>query len=203
VTLRLYLRDAQGTVLTEFATMQGDTLADGQGLANSLATIAPDDIRRALGGFRSEQPAGEVDRRAPITRRYGPMAVSVNAATTPVILAVGMYAGGPDVASQLIEAIETKRNQQLLAAADLQGLIAGLKMEQENRDILRRVLTADPILYEVTAVLYRRGQESGVPEAMYRGVTLVARGAAARDRSASGGMTRLSSIMDWKRVYDR
>ena len=152
----------------------------------------------------SEQKIRTAGRYTPVTltRRYGSPAVSVNSSPDLVLAAVANFAGGGDVVSQLIEAVNAAKVEKPIGATELADIIAKIQTEPEIRAILQRLLTAQPTFWQLEARLYRTDQLS-TPAAIYSGYSLISgRGNASRDR-AGAGLTRLSVILDWKRVAER
>ncbi len=205
VLLKLYVFDAQGSVLTEFGMLQGDSITDAQGVAMAYSGISVDELKKASKSIaENEEKIRTAGRYTPVTltRRYGSPAVSVNSSPDPVLAAVANFAGGGDLVAQLLEAVNTARAEKPLGATELADIIAKIQTEPEIRAILQRLLTAQPTFWQIEARLYRTDQLS-TPAAVYSGYSLISgRGNTSRDR-AGAGMTRLSVILDWKRVVER
>lgn len=205
VLLKLYVFDAQGSVLTEFGMLQGDSITDAQGVAMAYSGISVDELKKASKTIaENEEKIRTAGRYTPVTltRRYGSPAVSVSSSPDPVLAAVANFAGGGDVVSQLLEAVHTARAEKPIGATELADIIAKIQTEPEIRAILQRLLTAQPTFWQIEARLYRTDQLS-TPAAVYSGYSLLSgRGNTSRDR-AGAGMTRLSVILDWKRVAER
>lgn len=206
VILKLYVFDAQGSVLTDFAMLQGDSITDAQGVAMAYSGISVEELQKASKALaETEQKVRTAGRYTPVslTRRYGSPAVSANSAPDPVLAAVANFASGPELVQQLIDAVNVARADKPLAANDLADLIAKLQTEPEIRAILQRLLTAQPTFWQLEARLFRVG-DLEAPAAVYSGYSLISgRGNNSRDRTTGGGMTRLSVILDWKRVAER
>ncbi len=205
VILKLYVFDAQGSVLIDFGTLQGDSITDAQGVAMAYSGISAQELQKASKAIaETELKIRTAGRYTPVTltRRYGSPAISVNSAPDPVLAAVANFAGGGDLVAELIESVNAARSAAPMGATELADLIAKIQTEPEIRAILQRLLTAQPSFWQVEARLYRTNQLSE-PAAVYSGYSLISgRGNTSRDRTG-GGMTRLSVILDWKRVAER
>lgn len=204
VILKLYVFDAQGSVLTDFGMLQGDSITDAQGVAMAYSGISVEELQKASKAIAETEKVHAAGRYTPVTltRRYGSPAVSVNSAPDPVLAAVANFAGGGDLVAELLESVNAARSAAPLGATELADLIAKIQTEPEIRAVLQRLLTAQPTFWQIEARLYRTDQLSE-PAAVYSGYSLISgRGNASRDRTG-GGMTRLSVILDWKRVAER
>lgn len=194
VTLRLYVFDGQGSILTEILGLSGEARVDAANLISELSQLPPD-LRAALPDFQR-------GRLTELTRRFGPLQISVNTAPEPVLHAAVRYAFGGSNSADAVKAIVEARSEKVLAAADLSDVIAKLKGEINQRSVLTRVLTTQPVLYRLEARLFRTGASADArPAAIYAGYTMISGRSTQRDRTGSQ-TTRLTSIFDWHRVPD-
>lgn len=197
VTLRLYAFDGQGSVLTEIAGLTGEARVTAAGLVDALSKLPPE-LRNAGSGF-------ERGRLTELTRRFGPMAISVNSAPEAVLNAVVRYALGDSGAGDVVTSLLNARSEKVLAAPDLSDALAKIDADTAQRSTLSRILTTQPSLYRLEARLYRTrdGSSSDArPAAVYAGYTLIGSRTTQRDRT-SNQTTRLTSIFDWHRVPDQ
>lgn len=194
VTLRLYAFDGQGSVLTEIMGLTGEARVDAANLIDSLAQLPPE-LRVQVGGF-------DRGRLPELTRRFGPLQISVNAAPESVLHAAVRYALDGDNSADAVKAIVEARSAKVLAAADLSDALAKIKAEAPQRNVLSRILTTQPVLYRLEARLFRTGASPDArPAAVYAGYTLISGRSAQRERTSSQ-TTRLTSIFDWHRLPD-
>lgn len=192
VTLRLYAFDGQGSVLTEIISLSGEARVDAANLISELSQLPPE-LRATLTGFQR-------GRLTELTRRHGPLQISVNSAPEPVLHAAIRYAFAGSNSTDPVKAIVEARSSKVLAAADLSDVIAKLKGEAEQRNVLSRILTTQPVLYRLEARLFRTGASADAPPAaIYAGYTMISGRSSQRDRTGSQ-TTRLTSIFDWHRV---
>ncbi len=195
VTLRLYAFDGQGSILTEIMGLTGEARVNAAGLVNALSQLPPE-LRNASSGF-------ERGRLTELTRRFGPLAISVNSAPEAVLNAAIRYASGDKSAGDKVMSLINARSEKVLAAPDLSDWLAKLDMETNQRSTLSRLLTTQPSLYRLEARLYRTSDnlDGARPAAIYAGYTLIGSRNSQRDRT-SNQTTRLTSIFDWHRVPD-
>jgi hypothetical protein len=194
VTLRLYAFDGQGGILSEIMGLTGEARTDAANLIDALAQLPPE-LRVQVGGF-------ERGRLPEMTRRFGPLQISVNSAPEPVLHAVMRYALDGSSSADAVKQIVEARSGKVLAAADLSDAIAKIKADIPQRSIINRLLTAQPVLYRLEARLFRTGASADArPAAVYAGYTLISGRSTQRDRTSSQ-TTRLTSIFDWHRQPD-
>jgi hypothetical protein len=192
VTLRLYAFDGQGSILTEIMGLTGEARVDAANLISELSQLPPE-LRATLTGFQR-------GRLTEMTRRYGPLQISVNSAPEPVLHAAVRYAFGGSKSADAVNAIVEARSEKVLTAPDLSDVIAKLKGEINERSVMTRLLTTQPVLYRLEARLYRSGASAdAAPAAIYAGYTMISGRSSQRDRTGSQ-TTRLTSIFDWHRV---
>lgn len=195
VTLRLYAFDGQGSILTEILALTGEARVDAANLISELSQLPPE-LRATLSGFQR-------GRLTELTRRYGPLQISINSAPEPVLHAAVRYAFGDSNSTDTVKALVEARSAKILAAADLSDVIAKLKGEANQRTVLTRLLTTQPVLYRLEARLFRTGASADAPPAaIYAGYTMISGRSSSRDRTSSQ-TTRLTSIFDWHRVPER
>lgn len=149
----VWLREVQGSILTDIGGLTGASLQDAQGIIAAMEQIA--------------RQIGEVHEGW--TRRHGPVAVSVNTAPEPVLLAVATFATGGDPATESFVR-DLLRQRQRAALAEIEIIAAardaGFSPEVQHR--LRRLLTALPELWELRVDVFPARAESGPPQARYR-----------------------------------
>ncbi len=152
--LEVYVHDGQGTLLTDFSSMSE---RDSQVIERALAELQGDDPNKNL---------------ADLTRRRGPVSVSVMTAPLEVLRAilVGADIDGP-TADRVAEEIVHEREQGELAQPDLLRLLGATGVSPESRGRASSVLTVSPTLYAIETRVYDR--DRGPMTAHYTGLVEV------------------------------
>jgi hypothetical protein len=180
--VRIYFQEAQGTVLTDFAGLSGQSL--------ELAAGAVDQLRR-----------NEGEQARTLLRREGPVAVSVLTATPEVLRAVIQSVTDEIRATALTREILRGREEGTLDATALTQAYEKAEVKPEDRPKLSGLLTAQPVLWKVIA---EADAPAGVypprPMIRYGGLAVVHAGHG-RDRSSP--LQRNSSIVSWENLSDR
>lgn len=174
VSVDVYFFEGQGTVLSDLGGLTDESFRRARGI---LAAIA------------REEPT----RLAQLTRKHGPVAVSVNTAPEIVLRSAVLGAIGQDGKS-LASSILSARGDGKMTSEQLNDLLQKSGLEEEQRTAVSQVLTAQPIVWNV---VIRSDSGPGQEPVVYRGVALVGAG---RDR-LSGGLQRTTSIVSLERVH--
>lgn len=159
--IRVYLEDAQGTVLRELSSVGGaparllDRVIDHLELTGAAAPPLPPPPVSTPGAPSAFDDPYAVDPylQAPeVFRNVGPVQVSVNAASETVLEAIATACGNPDAARTLMRDIRSKaRPGSRITSEDLASMISSLRnLHQSHAQELRSILTAQPTLWRMT-----------------------------------------------------
>lgn len=140
-TIRVYLEDAQGTLLRDLSNVSGP--------AARLLDRAVEQLE--LAAAPAYGPSGEPLDRPALFRTLGPPQVSVNAASEQVLEAIAAASDNPAGARSLMRHIRAKAGQETpLTQEELTSLFANVAnlSDAESRQ-LSSVLTAQPVLWRM------------------------------------------------------
>ncbi len=180
--VRVYLRDGQGSVLTDTSRLAGEDRADTEAILRALEEIAGDKV--------------DPDWLRPV----GPVRISASTASEEVIEAVArvLTTTKPQATSLARAVLEAREGGELdeagLASAASRG---GLNAETLAR--FNRLLGPKPDLWLITAEVHakdRRGRTLEEVEARYRGRIAFGQGAF----GAASGLDSLGSFLSWEEV---
>lgn len=174
VSVDIYFFEGQGTVLSDLGGLPDDSFRKARAMLASISREQPNHL-------------------AELTRKFGPVAVSVNSAPEIVLRAAIFGAIGEDGKS-LASSIISARGDGKLTAEQLTDLLQKSALNEEQRTQVSQVLTAQPVVWNVVA---QTSAGPGQEPVVYRGIALVGAG---RDRQ-SGGLQRTSSIVSLERVH--
>jgi len=174
VSVEVYFFEGQGTVLSDLGGLTDESFRRARGILGALAREEP----RRLGE---------------LTRKYGPVAVSVNTAPEVVLRSAITGAIGAD-GQALASSIVSARGDGKMTPEQLTDLLQKAGLTDEQRTAVTQVLTAQPVVWNVVA---RTDGGPGQEAVVYRGVALVGAG---RER-LTGGLQRTSSIVSLERVH--
>jgi hypothetical protein len=160
--VRVYLEDAQGTVLRDTSSVGGAPARLLDRIIDQLELVAvppPLPVYNADGTI-----AGPVEQPPPLFRNVGPIQVSVNSATEQVLDAVASAMSNPDAARTLMRQIRSEaRPGSRITPEDLNSMITSLRnLSTTDAQEFRSVLTAQPMLWRLT-VETRHGSLSTAP----------------------------------------
>jgi hypothetical protein len=175
--VRVYMEDAQGSVLTDVLYLTGNSGRDAQRLLLSMREAA----------------AGDPDPTR-FFRAAGPTQVSVHTAPPEVLRALVTSTVGAGYADAFIDSLLKSRQQQRLRSTDIvAALNAATVPAGRTRNRLNRLMTVNPQLWKVEVEI----GDPGNVTARYRGV-LQNR---PPDRTgASGPFQRRLSVISWEKI---
>lgn len=176
VSLRLF--DAQGTLNADRAT---------------LAAAGMPGPRRAL----DELAATAGPRLQSLTRKLGPIEVSLGTAPPEVIAAIVNANVSPEKQSDLAAALMDLRGRSSIAAEDLSEALNGIGLDNSERDAITRLVAVDPIFFR--AILEARSPDGRVA-ARYGGYAVI--GNMVQRGKADAGARR-TSILAWTKLEVR
>lgn len=171
--MEVFFREAQDTLLAEFAGLSRNEL--------HLAAGSVDRLREIAGG-----------RAAGMIRKEGPLQVSVVSAPREVLEAIAQSVAGDTSGSEVASELLRLRNEPKPTPARLLEALTNTKVSPSERTELLAMLTVDPVLWKVRARV--RTPDGRV--ALYEGLALV-QTAAARARAATTGVQRSSAFLAW------
>lgn len=173
ISLRLF--DAQGTLNADRAT---------------LAAAGMPGPRRAY-----DELAATAGQRLPLlTRKLGPVEVSLATAPPEVIAAIVNANVSPEKQSDLAAALMELRGRTSIAAEDLSEALNGIGLENSERDAISRLVAADPTFFR--AILEARSPD-GRTTARYGGYAVI--GNMVQRGKADAGARR-TSILAWTKL---
>lgn len=176
ITLRLF--DAQGTLNADRATLA------------AAGIPAP---RRAL----DELASAVGPRLQALTRKLGPIEVSLASASPEVISAIVNANVSPDKQSDLTAALLDVRAQGGVSPEDLSQALNGVGLENAERDAITRMIAAEPTFFR--AILEARTRD-GRAIARYGGYAVIGN---MMQRGQGDAGARRTSILAWTKLEVR
>ncbi|MCC6228889.1 MAG: hypothetical protein IT432_06665 [Phycisphaerales bacterium] len=176
ISLRLF--DAQGTLNADRATLAAAGLPAPRRAYDELAATA---------GPRLQS----------LTRKLGPVEVSLGTASPEVIAAIVNANISPEKQSDLTAALLDLRGRSSIAGEDLSEALSGLGLDNPERDAITRMVAVDPTFFR--AILEARTPDGRIV-ARYGGYAVIG-SMAQRGKSDSGG--RRTSILAWTKLQVR
>lgn len=182
-TLRLFLDDAQGAILTEIGSLPAEDVS----LAESIIAAA-----REIEGDRAD--GRPVATELAVARRtLGPLAVSVKAATPSTLRAAVVGACGTSKADQLVAELFRLRDENNLSTTSISEVANKAELNGDERARFLKAVTAEPTLWNVIA-------EVSTEQLLNPGVILRYRGQANILNTGAGGtLASRSVIRNWIR----
>lgn len=174
------LRDGQGRALMNLSGLSAENVRTGREVLRRLKVATGDEVGNYL-------------------REDGPLAVSVNTASSEVLLAVLRAITGDSGGSGLVNDILSRRDSEgLIDPTGLQALVDQSELAPEHKARANALLTANPALWRVVAEAV---SPNGVVS-RFRAWVIITRGAtvASGDRAAS--LQRSVSIFGWEKVEE-
>jgi len=171
---RIFLRDAQGTLLDPSAGMAGERAGEARELLSALREVSP-----------GEAPPEWL-------RPVGPLTVCAASAPRPVLEAVIEHAtdGEAGGASVLGEILSARDDREGLEENELTTAIASGGFESEVRRSLEGLLVAEPTLWRVRVeVIPPRRAGPGRERVVYEGYS---------ELGQSGGALGADALMPWR-----
>lgn len=180
-TLRLYLDDAQGAILTEVGSLPAEDVA----LAQAIIAAARDIEGNAPGPVA---PEVAVSRRT-----LGALAVSIRTASPATLRAAIVGACGTSKADQLVAELFRLRDENTITTTNISEVANKAELNGDERARFLKAVTAEPTLWNINA-------EISTEQAVNPGVIIRYRGQAnILGNAASGGLTARSVVRNWIR----
>lgn len=178
-TLRLYLDDAQGSILTEVGSLPAEDVA----LADAIIAAARD-----IEGVSPVAPENAVSRRT-----LGALAVSIRTASPATLRAAVVGACGTSKADQLVAELFRLRDENTITTTNISEVANKAELNGDERARFLKAVTAEPSLWNINA-------EISTEQALNPGVILRYRGQAnILGNSATSGLSARSVIRNWVR----
>lgn len=194
VTLSLYIRDGQGAALQDLSSLTGEALEDARAILREL---------RRDGALSAQRRAARGRNADPILRMHGPVQISINSADPDVLRATLRSITGSDRNEAYLGAIRRARAEGRIDPNEFAVINAESDLTPEERAKVERVLTSVPRLWILEAVITRTNPAPlERAESRYRGVAFIEPGGRAASRDRPDSVTRLGSILEWRRVPD-
>jgi hypothetical protein len=180
--VHITFRDAQDTVLADFAGLTGESL--------DTAIDCLVELRRNEGAHAAD-----------FVRREGPVAISVNSAPEEVLRAIIGSTLDPLQTASLIREIKETRSNEWIDRPVLDEVFHRAETPSEHITKLQGLLSAEPVLWRVIA-------EADVPQNVYPpppairygGLAIVTPVSSGRNKSAA--LQRTSSMISWENLSD-
>jgi hypothetical protein len=180
-TVRIRLKDGQGTVLSDLSGLAGQPLSDAKDLLSALREVAG-------------------DRAKASHRRYGPVQISIQSASREVLVAAATAAGAGANADSFLGSIERSLGDRTTLSADsirVAATDAGFQPDVAAK--LQRLLSADTSFWQIIAeVRVSNGLGGDTMVDRYVGYAQISSSGGRRERSSSG-WSRHGTIL----VFDR
>jgi hypothetical protein len=190
--------DSGGAVVVSFADAQGAALMDLTGLPSGSRDHALDILSRLRVSPGARSRTGE-----PLTRKYGPVSISVNSASEIVLhAAVGAVLRNGAVADSVVSDILRERGAEGMKPEVLEEIITRAGAEQAQTDALREVLTAAPMLWKFVVRPVAAPTDPNAEPVRFEGYAMVtppgrnrASGGVQRTRSSGRASSRVASAI--------
>lgn len=180
-TLRLYLDDAQGSILTEVGSLAAEDVA----LAESII-LAARDIEGP--DTRAISPESAVAKRT-----LGPLAVSIKSASPAALRAAVVGACGPSKADQLVAELFRLRDENNMSTTAISEVANKAELNGDERARFLKAVTAEPNLWNVTAEISSDQLINGGVILRYKGQANIL------STGAGGSLSARSVIRNWIR----
>jgi hypothetical protein len=180
-TLRLFLDDAQGSILTEVGSLPAEDVP----LAEAIIAAA-----REIEGNAPGPVAPEV---AVSRRNLGPLAVSIKSASPATLRAAVVGACGTSKADQLVAELFRLRDENTISTTNISEIANKAELNGDERARFLKAVSAEPSLWNVTA-------EISTEQILNPGVILRYKGLAnVLNNGATSGLSARSVIRNWVR----
>lgn len=180
-TLRLYLDDAQGSILTEVGSLPAEDVA----LADAIIVAARD--------IEGTDPRAVAPESAVAKRTLGPLAVSIRTAAPATLRAAVVGACGSSKADQLVAELFRLRDENNITATAISEVANKAELTGDERARFLKAVSAEPNLWNVTA-------EISSDQLINGGVILRYKGQANILSTGGGGtLSARSVIRNWIR----
>ena len=180
-TLRLYLDDAQGSILTEVGSLPAEDVA----LADAIIAAARD--------IEGADPRAVAPEAAVARRTLGPLAVSIKTASPPTLRAAVVGACGLSKADQLVAELFRLRDENNMNATAISEVANKAELNGDERARFLKAVTAEPNLWNVTAEISSDQLINGGVILRYKGQANIL------STGAGGTLSARSVIRNWIR----
>ena len=182
-TLRLYLDDAQGSILTEVGSLAAEDVA----LAESII-VAARDIEGSGVDPRAINPETAVAKRT-----LGPLAVSIKTASPATLRAAVVGACGTSKADQLVAELFRLRDENNMSTTAISEVANKAELNGDERARFLKAVTAEPNLWNVVAEISSDQLINGGVILRYKGQANIL------STGAGGTLSARSVIRNWIR----
>ena len=182
-TLRLYLDDAQGSILTEVGSLAAEDVA----LAESII-VAARDIEGSGVDPRAINPETAVAKRT-----LGPLAVSIKTAPPATLRAAVVGACGTSKADQLVAELFRLRDENNMSTTAISEVANKAELNGDERARFLKAVTAEPNLWNVVAEISSDQLINGGVILRYKGQANIL------STGAGGTLSARSVIRNWIR----
>jgi hypothetical protein len=172
------LEDGQGTLLADPTLVAPSEQKDQEGIRERLLTLTGYSIPPDM------------------LRQVGPLKISVMTAPEELLEAVVMHVTDGEGAGDFVRTILKERADGEFKDLDLSKAINDAGLTGASRTHVRRMLTADPTLWKVTATLTPRGARS--PSEVYVGMAVIEVKGGVRGKGT--GFSPWGPFLSWERV---
>lgn len=180
-TLRLFLDDAQGSILTEVGSLPAEDVQ----LAEAIIAAARDIEGNAPGPVAPEVAVSR--------RNLGPLAVSIKSASPATLRAAVVGACGTSKADQLVAELFRLRDENTISTTNISEVANKAELNGDERARFLKAVSAEPSLWNVTA-------EISTEQILNPGVILRYKGLAnILNNGATSGLAARSVIRNWVR----
>lgn len=180
-TLRLFLDDAQGSILTEVGSLPAEDVP----LAEAIIAAARD--------IEGNSPGPVAPEVAVSRRNLGPLAVSIKSASPATLRAAVVGACGTSKADQLVAELFRLRDENTISTTNISEVANKAELNGDERTRFLKAVTAEPSLWNVTG-------EISTEQILNPGVILRYKGLAnILNNGATSGLAARSVIRNWIR----
>jgi hypothetical protein len=180
-TLRLYLDDAQGSILTEVGSLPAEDVA----LADAIIVAARD--------IEGADPRAVAPESAVAKRTLGPLAVSIRTAAPATLRAAVVGACGSSKADQLVAELFRLRDENNITATAISEVANKAELNGDERARFLKAVTAEPNVWNVTAEISSVQLINGGVILRYKGQANIL------STGAGGTLSARSVIRNWIR----
>ncbi len=180
-TLRLYLDDAQGSILTEVGSLPAEDVA----LADAIIVAARD--------IEGADPRAVAPESAVAKRTLGPLAVSIRTAAPATLRAAVVGACGSSKADQLVAELFRLRDENNITATAISEVANKAELNGDERARFLKAVTAEPNVWNVTAEISSDQLINGGVILRYKGQANIL------STGAGGTLSARSVIRNWIR----
>lgn len=180
-TVKLYLADGQGSILAEPGALPAEEVALAQAIINAARELD------AQTGDSGSGVDGAIARR-----QFGPIAVSLRSATPKTLRAAVSGATAGDKVDEIVAELLKAREDLNVASTAVSEIANKVGLAGDPRANLLKVVTVDPVMWNITAEVLSDRLIGGGLLMRYKGTALVG-------ASNAGATTARSVIRQWTR----